>query len=529
MTGLAALGRQGQSVYVNSANGNLVLQRYDDRLTGTGIDVFSVRTYNSQGSFDGDGNDDNWRLGFFRSIDSLTGTLNSIGSAITRTDADGARAIYRYNGTSYVNGEGDGAHDTLSFDATNRQWVWTDGSSRTVETYSWADGAGKLLTQTDASGNRIDFIYTGKQLTEVRDQSGEKQLLIYDGNKLTELRTVKQDGSFLTRVRYGYDGQNRLQSVTVDLTPEDNSIADGKTYVTAYSYDGDSKRLASVAESDGTLATFTYKQIGTMWLVDTLTQVVDGVPRTTTYSYGDILNTSTIGAETRITDALGNMTIVTSDSTGRLTKVVGPQVNGVSQSVSYSYDSSGNMLSQTDSMGNASTFQYDAAGNQTSSTDRMGNLVARTFNANNQLLSETVRINTANASYSFSETRYFVYDSRSRLRFAVSDGDNVTEYRYDAAGNQSSVIKYTAQAYTSSSFGETDLASWVNGIADKSTIQRTDYAYDFRGQVTSVTAWAKVDATGAGVADEVQVRPAGLQRPEYLPGRRARGHGQQRI
>src|SRR5687768_762649 len=97
MTGSAALGRNGQQIYVNSANGNLVLQRQDDRLLSTGLDVFAVRTYNSQGMFDGDGNNDNWRIGFFRSVDSLTGTLNTTSSAITRTDADGARAIYRWD------------------------------------------------------------------------------------------------------------------------------------------------------------------------------------------------------------------------------------------------------------------------------------------------------------------------------------------------------------------------------------------------------------------------------------------------
>jgi YD repeat-containing protein len=673
MTGSAALGRQGQDVYVNSANGNLVLQHSDDRLNSTGIDVFATRTYNSQGTFDGDGSDDNWRLGFFRSLDNLTGTLNTRGSTITRTDADGARTIYQYadNSGVYVNAEGAGAHDTLSYDAANRQWLWTDGSSRTVETYSWADGAGKLVRQTDPSGNRIDFVYTGNRLTEVRDQSGEKQLLIYTGNNLTELRSVKQDGAVVTRVRYGYDDLNRLNTVTVDLTPEDNSVADGKTYVTTYSYDGDSKRLAGVAETDGTQAQFTYKQIGTAWQVDTLTQVVDGVARTTRFSYDDVQNavpvsvavdaslldtigdqtiqmnpavdssqfttsevgtngenvildstyliksgdtwagitqalyhttetsavaalkaalggpsltpgaklthvpgtlsfaviatnvtvppyyrvregdtwegityglyhtrdqeavaalravagnpplsaglqldgvpttlkyvkTPTICAETRITDSLGNLTLVTSDSKGRLTKIVGPQVDGVSQSVTYTYDSSGNMLSQTDAMGNTSTFSYDNAGNQISSTDRMGNVVTRKFGANNQLLSETVQINTPKSAYSFSGTKYFVYDSRNRLRFTVSDGDSVTEYRYDAAGNRSSVIKYPGQAYTSSSFGETDLASWVSNIADKSTIQRTDYGYDFRGQVTSITAWAKVGTTGTGVADGSQ-------------------------
>jgi YD repeat-containing protein len=504
LTGSAALGRQGQNVYVNSANGNLVLQHNDDYLSSTGIDVFAVRTYNSQGTFDGDGNDDNWRLGFFRSLDSLTGTLNTNGSAIIRTDADGARTIYRYNSSSaaYINTEGSGAHDTLTYDAVNRQWSWTDGSSRTVETYAWADGAGKLVKQTDASGNRIDFVYTGNQLTEVRDQSGEKQLLVYVGANLAEIRNVRQDGSTLTRVRYGYDDLNRLTTVTVDLTPEDNSIADGKAYVTTYSYDGDSKRLAGVAETDGTRAQFTYNQIGTSWLVDTLTQVVDGVARTTRFTYAAIPNAVPASvAETRITDALGNLTIVTTDSNGRLTKIAGPQVNGISQSVSYTYDSAGNVLSQTDAMGNTSRFQYDNAGNQVSSADRLGNLVTRTFNGNNQMVSETVRLHTANANYSFYGTTYFVYDSRSRLRFTVTDGDSVTEYRYDAAGNRSSVIKYPGAAYTSSNFGETDLANWVNGIADKSMIQRSDYAYDFRGQVSSITAWAKVDTMGTGVSD----------------------------
>jgi len=672
MAGCSALGRHGEQIYVNSANGNLVLQHNDDRLKSTGIDVFAIRTYNSQGMFDGDGNDDNWRLGFFRSVDSLTGALNTTGSTITRTDADGARAIYRYNGSTYINAEAEGAHDTLSYDAVNRQWLWTDGSSRLVETYTWSAGAGKLVKQTDSSGNRIDFVYTGNQLTEVRDQSGEKQLLIYTGNNLTEIRTVKQDGTVTTRVRYGYDDLDRLNTVTVDLTPDDNSIADGKTYVTTYSYAGASKRLASVIENDGTQAQFTYKQIGTMWLVDTLTQVVDGVPRTTMFSYDDVLNavpvsvavddslldtirdqtiemnlavdrskfttsevdttsatvnldstyviksgdtwagitqalyhttepaavaalktalgspnltpdaklspvpatlsftinatnvtvppyyrvregdtwerityalyhtrdheaidalrtatgdpqliaglqldgvpatlnyikTPATGAETRITDAHGNLTIVTSDSKGRLTKIMGPQVNGVSPSVSYSYDNWGNVLSQTDAMGNTSTFQYDDAGNQISSTDRMGNVVKRTFNASNQLLSETVQINTPNNVLSFYGTKHFVYDSRNRLRFTVSDGNSVTEYRYDAAGNQSSVIKYAGQTYTPNySLGETDLVNWVNGIADKSTSQRTDYGYDFRGQVKSITTWAKVDTTGAGVADGSQ-------------------------
>jgi hypothetical protein len=39
--------------------------------------------------------------------------------------------------------------------------------------------------------------------------------------------------------------------VVVDLSPEDNSVADRQVYRTDFRYDGDSLRLASIAQSDG--------------------------------------------------------------------------------------------------------------------------------------------------------------------------------------------------------------------------------------------------------------------------------------
>jgi hypothetical protein len=42
---------QADQVFVNSATGNLVVQRQDAYLTSLGVDLGVVRTYNAQGQF----------------------------------------------------------------------------------------------------------------------------------------------------------------------------------------------------------------------------------------------------------------------------------------------------------------------------------------------------------------------------------------------------------------------------------------------------------------------------------------------
>jgi large repetitive protein len=59
--GQAVQGRAGERITVNAANGNLVIQNQDGQLAGIGADIALLRTYNSQGGWDGD-NGDAWRL-----------------------------------------------------------------------------------------------------------------------------------------------------------------------------------------------------------------------------------------------------------------------------------------------------------------------------------------------------------------------------------------------------------------------------------------------------------------------------------
>src|SRR5260370_29347814 len=60
--GQSQVGQNGQNVYVNAADGNLVIQNQDAVLFDNGLDLGVLRTYNSQGQFS-DANGPNWMTG----------------------------------------------------------------------------------------------------------------------------------------------------------------------------------------------------------------------------------------------------------------------------------------------------------------------------------------------------------------------------------------------------------------------------------------------------------------------------------
>src|SRR5713101_2897476 len=180
--GQANLGRAGEGVYVNSASGNLVVQNRDEVVFGRGPDVGLLRTYNSQGLLNDD-NGDNWRLGVYRKVYNLTGTVNSAGSTVTRVAEDGSESVYSFDASlgKYVSHDGAGAYDTLSFDGATQIWTWTDGDSRITERYDGANG-GRLAQVLDPDGNALTFTYNATGLViQVDDASGEPTYLDYVG------------------------------------------------------------------------------------------------------------------------------------------------------------------------------------------------------------------------------------------------------------------------------------------------------------------------------------------------------------
>lgn len=508
--GSAAQGRGGDGAYVNVANGNLVLQGQDDRLVGRGLGVGVLRTYNSQGLL-GDDNGDNWHVGAYGQRVVLTGTLGTAGSVLIRTDRDGASATYSWDATrnQYVSTAGAGAFDTIVHDGANSTYVWTDGATGLVERYD-AAGQGRLISVADPSGNTIAYAYNSNgTLQSMVNANGEVTYFDYSGTNLTQIRTVASDATMLTRVRYAYDASNRLSTVTVDLSPQDNSVADGKTYVTTYTYDGTSKRVASVTQSDGTSLEFTYVQVAANdWRVAT---VKDGLGQTTSYSYD--MGTRT----TAVTDPLGLVTVYSYDLVGQLTQIKAPAVaGGVSQVTAFNYDATGNVVRITDALGLAVDMAYDANGNQVLQRDAAGNTITRSFDSHNRLLTETVYLTpdpdgAGTAQPGQPQTTRHVYDTSAKglLRFVLSPEGRVVEHRYDSYGQRVASLEYAAGRYNTAALGVTvvptegEMATWA-GAQDRTQASRTDMEYDARGQVQKVTVYSRMDAGGAGVVDGTQ-------------------------
>jgi YD repeat-containing protein len=279
--GQSVLGQGSNRAFVNAVSGNLVLQMRDAQLAGRGSDLHALRTYNSLGMLN-DSDGDGWRWDYERTVRFQgLGTLAQpeSGDTVIRTAGDGHETTYIWNAAraAYVSTEGGGARNELRYDSVQGEWVWTNGATRVMERYSHTPDSnitGRLISRTDTSGNSIVLMYDGERLTVIQDSASQQELRLVYGpsNGFTRLqrletraliddasgRVTATRGGALRQVEYSYDNSGRLTTVTADLTPADGSIADGAVFVTSYTYDGSTTRIASVTQSDGTSVFFTY-------------------------------------------------------------------------------------------------------------------------------------------------------------------------------------------------------------------------------------------------------------------------------
>jgi YD repeat-containing protein len=506
------LGQAANASYVNTATGNLVLQSNDEGLLFDGLSLNALRTYNSLGQLSSNG----WSYGFSRNINGLTGTLNTAGSTITRTDDDGSSVVYTYNATLgvYVSTDQSGALDTLSWNATSSSWTWTDAADTQQETYN---ATGQLTALTDTStGASYSFSYSNGQLSQIVAGDGDSLIFGYNtSNQLISLSIQEVppgQSSPVTRqaVSYGYDSQGRLSTVTTALGSDTDSTT--ASYTTTYTYQGTTDLVAAVTQSDGTTVSYTYTQDAQgAYQVTGITTGTGAAAQSVTLSYGT--------DRTTLTDGLGNVTQYQYNAAGELTSVIAPSVNGVSPTTTYTYDANGNLLTSTDPDGAVTAYQYDANGNLLSVEDGAGNTVSYTYNANDQVTSTTTYTVPAQGEVgqsgyvapSGAQTTYYIYNATHQLAYTVDPLGHVSENDYttvNALSERTTTRQYLGAIYSTSANSPSSpptlaqLQAWVASSAVQSTLSqstRTDYTYDLRGQLSTQTQYDTVNANGNGV------------------------------
>jgi len=548
--GSAGFGRYGENVTINAATGNLVINRTDEVLIGTGSDNIVSRSYNSLGQMSDD-NGDNWQLNVQRRLEDLPGAPNTAGTTVKLIDWDGSDVLYTYDTgkAAYVSREGVGAYDVLKYSTTTHEWTWTDGDSRVSEIF---DDSGRIKASTDLDGNSLLFDYDDIvpthletiTTTNTATNRQEKITLVWgepnsaDANNILSLTTTYYSNDptpvllSLTRVRYTYDSQNRLSTVTTDLTPEDGNITDQDTIITKYSYDTVSGKINDIRQYYGDLtatdATDTTGPTGARLSIGYT--LVNGTYRVTSYTVtaSGTTRTTTIGYATGVTtitdpdSKVSKLTYYTSGQfVGQLKQVDLGVGNSSAQTLKYSYDTDTNHVETvTDGNNNVVTYDYDANGNLTLQRDGAGNTVTRVYDGTtNRLLSETRYAvadpdGTGSLQAGAPTTTRFAYstDGKSRLLYVVSPLGEVTEYGYDSYGRQTSSIVYRDTIDTAGLNDELGAlnpnapTTWAAQIGDwrlglnSSTVQRVDRTYDFRGNIATVKSYATATSAGAGSA-----------------------------
>ncbi|MFM2409443.1 MAG: hypothetical protein RL481_271, partial [Pseudomonadota bacterium] len=580
-------GRGGDNVFVNAANGSLVIQNSDEIVFGQGPDAVVGRTYNSSGKFGQQGSKtatdaDNWLFNQQRFIRMTQKDPGDQGSKLQLTDWDGTVINWTYvNGQSYYKVQDADAipynDDRITF--AGGIFTWQDGKTGVKQRFDYRSGSetARLINIEDLDGNTFTYTYdaTGKTTRVATFNSSTAQTnytdFVYTGNNVTSLTTSWFDpqtnsNKTLTRVRYQYDTSNRLTKVTVDLSPADsNPNGAGGKYETNYTYVGNSRRIATITQDDGSSLTIGYDANNN---VSSLTQTADsGINRVTSFTY------DANGRMSSYTDPLGNTTTMTFDGSNRVSRMVEtPAVGGGQNRITtFAYNNLPGVPTAPNFDPNAVSYStdirvYDGAANEAAGifTTReyrllnfAGQLIEQGEAAGDDAANPLNKsVNVTRWAYSsarwtnnqllelVSQTRYtaadtdgpgatqpsnalvtrFVYDDpgsagsliaddgstytntaanlaadryESHLRFTVSAEGRVTEYRYNAVGQQTAQIDYTGAGYTGTVFTEAALAAWVNGI-DKSRSQRTETDYDLRGNIAETRTFSKTLASGLG-------------------------------
>jgi RHS repeat-associated protein len=389
---------------------------------------------------------------------------------------------------------------TTVFDNDGHRKTVTEGGGTgytdTPRTTSYGyDGDGNQVSVTDARGYATTTTYNADdQATLVTDPDSNSTLTCYDGEGHVA-QTVPPVGvaagslspsscpasypaGYSTRLATDatVDTYNVFGWKTQETTPAPAGQTGSETTTYAYDADGNVTQVngpPAVAGGPAQVTSNTYNAEGE---VATQTTGTGSAPSTVAYCYGPT------GQRTAVVYGDGNSSGAAPCETSSPWVVSAASYPAqAADQVTYAYDSSGELVSQTRPGSATTTSTYDAAGNQLTSTDPNGVTTTKTSTPSGSTASLTYSGSSAHAvTYSYDAagqvigmtdgtgSSSFTYDTFGELATARNGAGNTVTYGHDSDGNQTSITYPLGSP------------SW----ASTSTVT---YGYDHASELTSVT------------------------------------------
>ncbi len=281
---------------------------------------------------------------------------------------------------------------------------------------------------TDRNGNALTLAYSGNNVITVTDPSSRVLTLGYTSGKITSVTDP------LSRTwTIDYDGSGRVYKVKLPLLSGQSVNS-----FTQLGYDS-RNNITTLTTPRGKSWTFSYFPSS-----DTLQWEKDPLLNATSYAY-----TTT---DKTMTDPNGNVTTLTYNTNGELSKVTDP----LTKHTDFTYDSSHNRLTVLDKRGYTNTLTYDTSGNALTVTNPYSKVWTYTYTAKNDVATVTDPLSHVTTS---------TYDTAGNLTKVTDALSNVTDYVVNGYGLTTDVKTYP-----------------VGG-----TTLTTTYAYDSNGHLTSIT------------------------------------------
>lgn len=469
--GVAALGQGGESVYVNAASGNLVIQQADGFLADSGFGINLLQTYNSRGEINSC-----WRFNVQSKIETQ-GKANTAGSSIIRTGEDGHRCIFRYDSTKKMYLPEEGGTERIIFNTD--QWVYKNGNQKAMDCYNQA---GQLVKKQDNDGHTFSFTYANGELSAITDTSGKQKIVWSFKQGLLEEIKVYSETKVINHIHYEYDEHQQLHKVSRDL-------GQGKVYWVTYDYVPDTQRISQIRQSDGTCLHIDYDSQGRV------KKLIDGEGRQSIYTYEE--------GKTTITNSLGESWTYYYDESNRLTGIDGPQ----QYRMRYYYE--GNQLSSMVQGNEVWRFFYNDQGDCVRIDEPSGQIRQRIYDKEHRLVLESSYQNFDGNHHPIdkSSTRY-LYDDLGHLLFVIASDGTVTEYRYDSEGKRLSLRTYLHNTYNLSTTPADAILSkeaiilWI-AKQNAKEVTLIEYFYDWRGQLMEEKKYAQTNDEGKGLEQGV--------------------------